>query len=93
MQEEINDKMKDKNFSVTHKLEVPKTATVLPAVWQLKRKRDIKPGHIKKYKACLNIDGSRMKQGVHYDHSYTPVASWSYIRMLLIMSAVHGWHT
>ena len=30
-------------------------------------KRDIKSGTIKKYKSCFNIDGSRMKQGIHYD--------------------------
>ena len=45
------------------------------SVWQLKRKRDIKSGTIKNYKAHLNIDGSRMKQGIHhYDQSYVPVA-------------------
>ena len=36
------------------KPEVPKTATVLPVVWQLKQKRDIKSGSIKNYKARIN---------------------------------------
>jgi hypothetical protein len=60
IQKEIDDRMGDKNFSVVHKSKVPKAATVLPAVWQLKRKRDIKSGKIKKYKGRLNIDVSRM---------------------------------
>jgi len=34
-----------------------------------------------------------MKEGVHYDETYAPVASWNSIRMLLTLSAVHGWHT
>lgn len=72
---------------------MPRSATVLPAVWQMRRKRDIKTGTIKKYKARLNIDGSRMQKGIHYDQSYAPVASWNSIRLLLTMTAVHGWHT
>ena len=93
MQKEIDDRMEGKNFSVIHKAKVPRTATILPAVWQMRRKRDIKSGTIKKYKARLNIDGSRMQKGIHYDQSYAPVASWNSIRLLLIMTAVHGWHT
>ena len=34
-----------------------------------------------------------MKQVIHYDHLYTPVASWNSKRMLLIMTSVHSWHT
>ena len=59
----------------------------------MKRKRDAKTGGIKKYKARLNIDGSRMKKGEHYDMTYSPVASWNSVRMLLTMTALHGWHT
>ena len=93
MHKEIDSRMRDKHFSVIHKSKVPKSVTVFPVVWKLRRKRDIKTGKIKKYKARLNIDGSRMQQGVHYDHSYAPVASWNSIRLLLTMTAVHGWHT
>ena len=34
-----------------------------------------------------------MQLGVHYDHSYTLVASWISIRLLMTMPAVHRWHT
>ena len=89
LRKEIYDRMQDKNFSVVHKSKVPKAATVLPAVWQLKRNRDVKSGQIKKYKGRLNIDGSRMKKGLHYDDSYAPVAKWNSIRLLTILIAVH----
>jgi hypothetical protein len=60
----------------------------------MRRKRDARTGEIKKYKARLNIDGSRMKFGEHYNEiTYSPVASWNSVRMLLTMTAVHGWHT
>jgi Reverse transcriptase (RNA-dependent DNA polymerase) len=72
---------------------VPKGHTILSAVWQMKRKRDAKSGAIKKYKARLNIDGSRMRKGEHYDMTYSPVASWNSFRMLLTLTALHGWTT
>lgn len=93
MEKEVRDQSENGNFTVMPKSELPKGATVLPAVWQMKRKRDIKTQRIKKHKARLNIDGSRMQKGVHYDETYAPVASWNSIRLLLTMTAVHKWHT
>lgn len=93
MKKEIDDQFANGNFTVVHKSKVPKGQIVLPAVWQMRRKRDVRTGKIKKYKARLNIDGSRMRQGEHYDQTYSPVASWNSVRMLLTMTAVHGWHT
>ena len=85
--------MKDKNFLVMYKSKVPKLSTVLPTLWQLRRKREIKIRIINTHKARLNMDGPRIQQGVHYDHSYAPVSTWNSIRLLLIMTAVRGWHT
>jgi len=90
---EVQDQMGNGNFTVTPRSAVPKGATVLPSVWQMKRKRDIKTRQVKKWKARLNINGSRMKEGVHYNETYAPVASRNSIRTLLTLSAVHGWHT
>ena len=59
----------------------------------MQRKRDIITQKIKKYKAQLNVDGSRMKQGLHYDKVYAPVASYSSIRFLFIMILIHRWYT
>ena len=84
-------KVKTSQSFIDHKSQKP--STVLPGVWQLKRKRDIKSGTIRKYKARINIDSSRMKQGIHCDHFYTPVALWNSIILLLIMTEIHGWHT
>ena len=93
MQKEVRDQSENGNFSVIHKSMVPKGATTLPSVWQMKRKRDIRTRQIKKWKARLNVDGSRMTKGIHYTDTYAPVASWNSIRLLLTLTAVHSWHT
>ena len=56
----------------------------------MKRKRDIKTRKVKKYKARLNVDVSRMRYGVDYEETYAPVASWRAIRMILALVVVHG---
>jgi hypothetical protein len=93
MVREVTDQMGNKKNSIMLRKDVPKGASILPAVWQMKRKRNIKTQAIKKWKARLNIDGSRMKAGVHYDETYAPVASWNSVRMLLAMSAMNNWCT
>ena len=59
----------------------------------MKRKRDIQTGKIIKCKARLNIDGSKMKKGIHYDETYAPVANWSSIRLLFTLITAHKWHS
>jgi hypothetical protein len=93
MLKEVKDQMENGNFTVVPISKVPKGKTILPAVWQMRRKRDIRTREVKKYKARLNIDGSRMQQGIHYDQTYAPVASWKFIRLLLIMVAKNGWYS
>ena len=34
-----------------------------------------------------------MKQNIHYDKTYAPVASWMSVRTLLTLSAINNWHT
>ena len=90
MQKEVDDQMANGNFSLVKRSSVPKGKAILPAVWQMKRKRDIRTRQIKKHKAHLNIDGSRMKHGEHYDLTYAPVASWTSIHTLTIMALHKG---
>ena len=59
----------------------------------MKRKRDIKTRAIKKYKARLNLDGSRQRKGKHYNQTHAPVTSWKFIRLLLILIVKHGWYS
>ena len=93
MQLEIEQQVQIGLYTIIKKDEVPKGSTILPAVWQLRRKRDIRTGEIKKYKARCNIDGSRMKYGEHYEQTYAPVAGWTSIRLLLALVLLFQWHT
>ena len=63
MVEEMDAQLKGGNFSLILRSKVPKGATILPAVWQLKRKRWIQTWEVYKWKACLNIDGSHQVKG------------------------------
>jgi len=62
-------------------------------VWQMRRKREVSTGKIKKYKARLNLDGSRMKKGIDYQLTYAPVVRWSSIRLTLFLSILNDWKT
>jgi hypothetical protein len=92
-QKEVDDQVKNGNFSIVKRSELPKDARVLPAVWAMRRKRRIKTGEIYKWKARLNIDGSKQRPGIDYWETYSPVASWSSVRLLLTMVITKGWHT
>jgi hypothetical protein len=93
MQVEIEQQVAAGIYTITLRSKLPKGATVLPAVWQLRRKRDIRTGKVKKHKARCNIDGSRMKYGEHYEQTYAPVAGWTAIRLLLALVLMENWHT
>jgi hypothetical protein len=93
MKEEITSQVEGGVYSIIHQGERPQEATLLPAVWQMRRKRNVVTGDIKRYKTRLNIDGSRMVHMRDYDLTYTPVASWVSIRLLLAMALVNTWHT
>ena len=81
------------NWTITHKSQVPEGATVLPAVWAMKRKRRIATNEVYKWKARLNIDGSKQVKGVNYWETYAPVASWPTIRTILMLVIAKGWYT
>ena len=93
MEKEVNDQIANGNFTVIPCSKVPKGFRVFPGVWMLVRKRDIQTCEIKKYKACLAFDGSRMREGEDYDKTYVPVASWMSIHLLLTFVMAFGWHT
>jgi Reverse transcriptase (RNA-dependent DNA polymerase) len=63
----------------------------LPCVWSMRRKRRILDGTIYKWKARLNVDGGKQIRGVDYWETYAPVATWTTIRVVLIMAIKEKW--
>ena len=78
---------------LVRRAEVPVGTKIMPAVWAMKRKRKISTRVVYKWKARLNIDGSKQEEGVNFWETFAPVASWSTIRMILILSLLNEWHT
>ena len=93
IEKEVNDQIDNGNFSVILQSKVPTGFRVFPGVWMLVHKRDILTREIKKYKARLAYDGSRMREGEDYDKTYAPVASWMSICLLLTFVVAFGWQT
>ncbi len=73
--------------------ELPEGATLLSSVWQMKRKRKPSTGEISKYKARMNVDGSQMIKGLHYEETYAPVVQWATIRFFISLAILSNWHT
>ena len=59
----------------------------------MKHKQDIKIETVLKHKARLNVDRSKMKKGIHYDETYTPVTNWSSVCLLLTLVTALDWYS
>ena len=73
MKKECEAHYKEENYKLIKKDKLPEGATLLSSVWQMKRKRKPSTGEISKYKARMNVDGSQMIKGLHYEETYAPV--------------------
>ena len=63
---EFNDHTKRNHWKLIERSRVPDGKNILPAVWAMKRKRDIKTRKVIKYKARLNIHGGKQVFGEDY---------------------------
>jgi hypothetical protein len=87
IRKECEDHFRESNYKF------PKDATLLSSLWQMKRKRKPSTGEICKYKARMNVDGSKMVKGIHYEETYAPVVAWATIRFFLTLAVIDNWHT
>ena len=93
MRKEVESHTENGVWEVMPASKVPKGMKPLPAVWAMKRKRRIATREVYKWKARLNIDGSKQEKGVNYWETFSPVASWAAIRLVLINSIMQNWET
>ena len=59
-------------------------------LWSMKRKRN-PPGEITKYKARLCVGGHKSIENVEYWATYSPVVSWSTVRLFLLLALINNW--
>jgi hypothetical protein len=90
---EVNDHIENKHWELIPREAVPKGVKVLPSVWSMKQKRDIKTQQVYKHKARLNVHGGKQVYGENYFKTYAPVVTWFSIRLLLVLSILNNWHT
>jgi Reverse transcriptase (RNA-dependent DNA polymerase) len=83
----------NQNWIPVRRDQLPIGTTVLPSVWAMRRKRRFTDGKIYKWKARINVDGSKQVYGVNYWDTYAPVAAWISIRLVLCLSSINGWIT
>ena len=90
---EFNDHSIRNHWELIERINVPTGKTVIPSVWSMKRKRDIKTRQITKYKARLNIHGGKQVFGEDYYETFAPVVTWMTIRLILVLSLICGWES
>ena len=91
MHKEIDDHVRRKHWKVVHKSTVPKGRIPIPMVWSMKRKRN-PIGEITKWKARLCAGGHRQQFGIDYWSTYSPVVSWSTVRLMIVTALLLNWH-
>jgi hypothetical protein len=90
---EVNDHIENHNWELIPREYVPKGITVLPSIWSMKRKRDIKTQQVYKHKARLNVHGGKQVYGKNYFETYAPVVTWFSICLVLVLSIINKWYT
>lgn len=60
---------------------------VIPSTWAFKCKR-FPDGRIKKFKARFCACGDCQKEGIDYFETWSPVAQWTTVRIMLILSSI-----
>ena len=91
MKKELEDHINRKHWKVVPLSSIPKNRTPIPMVWSMKRKRN-PLGDIIKWKARLCAGGHKQVHGVDYWSTYSPVVSWSTLRIVMNLALVHNWH-
>ena len=91
MEKELADHIARKHWKVVPLSEVPTNRKPIPMVWSFKRKRN-PIGEIVKYKARLCAGGHKQIHGVDFWSTYSPVVSWTSVRLMLILALLQGWH-
>jgi Reverse transcriptase (RNA-dependent DNA polymerase) len=91
MKEEISNHSDNGNWIPVLRSSFPEGTKVIPSVWAMCRKRRLLDGKIHKWKARLNLNGSKQTKGVTFWETYAHVAQWISIRLILYMAAFNRW--
>ncbi len=82
----------NKDWELIPRDKVPKGTTILPSVWSMKCKRDMKTQQVYKHKARLNVHHGKQVYGENYFEIFALVVTWFSI-WLLVLLILNKWHT
>ena len=85
MKEEIKQLEDHNTWTVIPRSSVPNGANILPGTWVFRIKR-YPDGRMRKFKARFCVRSDKQIKGVDYFDKYSPVVSWSTVRMLLSLT-------
>ena len=91
MQKELLDHIGRGHWKIVPLSSIPPGKRPIPMVWSMKCKRD-PLGTVIKWKARLCAGGHRSLANVDYWDTYSPVVSWSTVRLMLIFALINDWH-
>jgi Reverse transcriptase (RNA-dependent DNA polymerase) len=91
MKQEIKEHNDNGNWVPVRRCDLPADTKVIPLVWAMRQKRSLTDGTIHKWKARLNVDGSKQIKGVNFWETYAPVAQWISICLILCMVSLNKW--
>ena len=91
MHKELEDHISRKHWKVVPAKTIPSHKRAIPMVWSMKRKRD-PLGNIVKWKARLCAGGHRSIEMVDYWSTYSPVISWSTVRLIIVFALINNWY-
>jgi hypothetical protein len=91
MRKELDDHISRHHWKVVPRKTIPGHKRAIPMVWSMKCKRD-PAGKIIKWKARLCAGGHRSIENVDYWGTYSPVVSWSTVRLAIIFALINNWH-
>ena len=85
MQTEVHMHTDKKHWELMRREDIPDGHDILPTAWAMKRKRRILSREVYKWKARLNVHGSKQ--------TYAAALKWSSIRFFLTQAIINKWHT
>ena len=83
MIKEVETHTENGHWKIISRQDVPKGEPVLPSVWAMRRKRRIATQEVYKWKARLNLHGGKQEYGLNYWETYSPVVTWTTVRLIL----------
>ena len=89
MKDKVQRMLKNEIFEEVFRDTVPPQQRVLRSVWSHRCKTTLS-GEVYRYHSCLCVDGSQQQFGIDFTDTYSPVVSWTTVRILMILSKILG---